>query len=431
MKKTAVAVVMIMAVMAMCACQAWAYEEGPSNTFYGLNAGLLNSGANNNSFFGAAAGYYTVSGTANSFFGIHAGLNNTSSMNVFIGAYAGTSNITGQNNTYVGNESGFFATGSENAALGSGAGYNVLGSGNVFIGYNAGYSWTGSNRLFIDNCFTASGCTDPLIYGEFDNRVVGISGLLVTTDGIRFHDGTTQTTAMTGVTGASNHNAFLGINAGAVNSTGEANTFIGHSAGNTNSTGSYNTMLGFYAGDGSDPADSNNTYVGALAGYKGTGNVMIGYKAGFNETRSNILYIANSETTTPLIYGEFDNKIVKINGKLVFASDERLKKNIEPLKSSLDKVMHLNGVSYEWKSEENQGKGREIGLIAQEVETLIPELVVTDSNGYKAMSYDKMVPVLVEAIKEQQVLIKGLKGEMAKLSAEVNRLKSKDMSAQK
>jgi len=48
------------------------------------------------------------------------------------------------------------------------------------------------------------------------------------------------------------------------------------------------------------------------------------------------------------------------------------------------------------------GKGRDIGLIAQDVEAIIPELVYTDSKGYKSLSYDKIVPVLVEAIKEQQ-----------------------------
>ena len=54
-----------------------------------------------------------------------------------------------------------------------------------------------------------------------------------------------------------------------------------------------------------------------------------------------------------------------------------------------------------------------------------------DSKGYKTLSYDKMVSVLIEAIKEQQAVIKGLKEEMTKLSAEVIKLKSKEMSAQK
>jgi len=116
---------------------------------------------------------------------------------------------------------------------------------------------------------------------------------------------------------------------------------------------------------------------------------------------------------------------VQINGKLVFTSDERLKKNIEPLKSSLDKVMHLNGVSYEWKVAETQGKGRDIGLIAQEVESVLPELVHTDSKGYKALSYDRMAPVFVEAIKEQQRVIQEQSELIKKLSERLSKLEQR------
>ena len=95
---------------------------------------------------------------------------------------------------------------------------------------------------------------------------------------------------------------------------------------------------------------------------------------------------------------------------LVAPSDERYKKNIQQLEQSLDKVTHLTGVSYEWKTEEygDRGfkEGRQIGLIAQEVEKVFPELVQTDSDGYKGVAYDKLVPVLIEAVKEQQKEIK-------------------------
>jgi hypothetical protein len=174
-----------------------------------------------------------------------------------------------------------------------------------------------------------------------------------------------------------------------------------------------------------------------------------------------MLYIDNcfspNDCTATLLTGNFDATLaggrwVKIYGKLVFPSDERLKKNIEPLKSSLDKLIKLKGVSYEWQAEETHGKGRNIGLLAQNVESVLPELVLTDSKGYKSLSYGKIVPVLVEAIKEQQKIIdeqtkklsdkgqivdeqqtvlKEVKGEMAKLRAKVNKLKSRAMTAQK
>jgi hypothetical protein len=91
----------------------------------------------------------------------------------------------------------------------------------------------------------------------------------------------------------------------------------------------------------------------------------------------------------------------------------------------------MNGVSYEWKSDANQGKGRDIGLIAQEVETVLPELVVTDNKGYKSLSYDRVVPVLVEAIKEQQKTIDSQNASIKMLTERLARLESRDMTAQK
>jgi hypothetical protein len=98
-------------------------------------------------------------------------------------------------------------------------------------------------------------------------------------------------------------------------------------------------------------------------------------------------------------------------------SDVTWKKNIEPLSSSLEKVMLLQGVSYDWKTDEYPEKGftdnRQIGFIAQDVEKVFPELVRTDGNGYKAVYYSQMVPVLLEAIKEQQKEISELKQQQA------------------
>ena len=86
------------------------------------------------------------------------------------------------------------------------------------------------------------------------------------------------------------------------------------------------------------------------------------------------------------------------------SSDARWKKNITLLQDSLQKVSQLNGVKFDWKTDEYPDNGfsedRQIGFIAQEVEPIIPELVSTDDNGYKSVSYEKMTAVLVEAVKE-------------------------------
>lgn len=88
-------------------------------------------------------------------------------------------------------------------------------------------------------------------------------------------------------------------------------------------------------------------------------------------------------------------------------SDRRLKEHIEHIDSTLYKVKKLNGYNYYWMDGAPAGlKGYDIGLIAQEVEAVYPEIVqIDDSTGYKTIYYYKFIPVLVEAIKEQQKTI--------------------------
>ncbi len=96
----------------------------------------------------------------------------------------------------------------------------------------------------------------------------------------------------------------------------------------------------------------------------------------------------------------------------LYSSDASLKKNIVSLSGSLEKIKALQGVSFDWKSD---GK-HEIGFIAQDVEKVIPELVVTDTyTGLKSIKYGNIVPVLVEAIKEQQQQIDELRAEISAL----------------
>lgn len=105
-----------------------------------------------------------------------------------------------------------------------------------------------------------------------------------------------------------------------------------------------------------------------------------------------------------------------------YASDGRFKKNIEPLQESLEKVLQLQGVSYEMKTAEfpNQyfNAGQQVGLIAQEVEKIVPEVVSENPDGYKAIDYSKLVPLLIESIKAQQAML-------LKQQAEIDALKKK------
>jgi len=108
-----------------------------------------------------------------------------------------------------------------------------------------------------------------------------------------------------------------------------------------------------------------------------------------------------------------------------YDSDITLKKNIQPLESSLDKVLKLQGVSFEWNEEKVTGPGyiregrKEFGFIAQDVEDIFPDLVSDRRNGEdttKMVKYKNIIAVLVEAIKEQQEQIEELKRTVTKPS---------------
>jgi hypothetical protein len=101
---------------------------------------------------------------------------------------------------------------------------------------------------------------------------------------------------------------------------------------------------------------------------------------------------------------------------IAFASDERLKENIQPLENALDKVLALNGFTYNFneigESLGFDGKTTYVGVSAQQVQAVLPEAVKpapVDSN-YITVQYEKLVPLLIEAIKELKAEINELKG---------------------
>ena len=266
-------------------------------------------------------------------------------------------------------------------------------------------------------------------------------------------------------------NCFLGTMSGQ-NHEGHFNTSIGYQAGFSMEAGmyfndpifysnnaSYNTFLGAFAGYATDLGDKN-VYLGYQAGYNnvGSGNVFIGFQSGAAATNlSNKLYIDNEDTTLPLIQGDFDADYLRIygnvgigtssstsyglvvnggtssnysiyaykggytNGSWYGASDERFKENIQPIENAIDKIMAIKGVTFDWKtstfSEMEFSDRQQIGVIAQDLEKVLPELVSEDEQGYKAVAYDKLTAVLIEAIKEQQDVIEKQQLEIEALKA--------------
>jgi hypothetical protein len=204
-------------------------------------------------------------GGSSTFFGANAGVVNTggggSGANVFVGYDAGDVNTSGSNNSFFGFKAGYSnTTGARNTFGGTVSGYgNTTANDNTYLGYGAGFV----NAL-----------------GTLNTIVGSYAGFLTTSSG----------------------NTLVGANAGYNTGDANDNTFLGTDAGYSNQTGIKNTAIGSSAG------------TAAL----GDNNIFIGHAAGLTETGSNRLYIDTCYTfypcTSPLIYGEFDNFRLRLNG---------------------------------------------------------------------------------------------------------------------
>jgi hypothetical protein len=131
-------------------------------------------------------------------------------------------------------------------------------------------------------------------------------------------------------------------------------------------------------------------------------------------------------TTNPTVKLEVNGRL-KTQG-INELSDVRYKKDIQTLTNALANIEKLRGVSYDWKQaefpEKNFDAKHQIGLIAQELELVFPELVNTDAEGYKSVDYSKLVAVLIEAVKEQQTEITTLQGQVQNQATEMSDLKA-------
>lgn len=124
-----------------------------------------------------------------------------------------------------------------------------------------------------------------------------------------------------------------------------------------------------------------------------------GSKVGINNTVNDLTY--NLEVSGS----------IRASAAVLSNSDERLKENIYPIDNALSRVGQIEGVYFDWKA----GGERQVGVIAQQVEKVLPEVVSEDKNSYLSVDYSKIVPLLIEAINEQNSIIKDLEDRLSKL----------------
>ena len=164
---------------------------------------------------------------------------------------------------------------------------------------------------------------------------------------------------------------------------------------------------------------SNNMYVFSKVDPK-LGKVGIGYPD--LTTLSDRLQVAGNvkvETGKISVDGTLTNDLATSTGHVealafFYRSDKRLKDHITPITDGLEKVLALRGVSFNFK---NSPDLKRIGLIAQEVEAVVPDVVITGEDGFKSVEYGNLVAILIEAVKAQQKEIDVLKKKVENLEA--------------
>jgi trimeric autotransporter adhesin len=398
---------------------AGAVNTNIANTFLGYESGKANTTGYSNSFMGVASGKTNTTGYNNTFVGSTAGYSNTTgNENTFVGYVAGTTNTTGFDNTFLGSYSGLLNTsGAKNTFVGKYTGTNnTTGLRNTFIGDHAGYSnTTGSDNTALGN--------GTIISGTLSNATAIGSGATV----------------------ALNNAVVLGNNANVGIGLSDPYKRLSIKPANTNDGIQVTQVTGGYAGLELFNQTTGGMNWGLLSlgsgNSQGPGNLLF-----YNFSHSSSVLCMEGSTediaiggTNPSGYKLYVNGSGYATGSFVDGSDRRFKKDITPVDNALQLVLSLQGVRYNFRNDvyfpkkdgdttapiaRNFPKGLQVGLIAQDVEKVVPEVVVTDRDGYKGIAYQHLVPLLIEGMKEQQAMLTAKDAKINELEERINRLEA-------
>jgi hypothetical protein len=417
--------------------------SGQQNTAVGYQAGFTATTASGYTFVGYQAGKLTTTGGNCSAFGASALASNTTGFvltaigdgalqknttgyqNVAVGSNSAYNNTTGNTNTTVGANS-FYSntTGSGNTAIGYGCLYtNSTANYNVAVGFEclyfntSGYSNTAvgiwalrGNTTGVNN--TALG-RDAMYYnvtGSY-NTAIGDSALISNTSNSNtavgyqaLYNGTTST-----------QNTAVGQNAEIAVTTGIQNVAFGRTTHSQLTTGSYNVCLGHGSGE-TVASGTNCIAIGYGANHSGgavTYELVIGTNAqtgkgsstGFISAASGSMYQGNNTTTWTT------------------TSDRRLKKNIADNNVGLEKLTQIQVRNFEYRLPEEvdaelkpsdaiKKSGVQLGVIAQELQAVLPECVKTESTGVLSVDADNLTWYMINAIKELKAENDSLKARL-------------------
>jgi hypothetical protein len=347
--------------------------------YYNTASGAYALSGNQSGYYNTASGAYALSGN-------QSGGNNTAS-----GAYALYSNTSGGANTangysaLVGNTTGSYNTASGWAALEN----NGNGTANTANGYEALAANSGGAC-----CNTASGYQALKFNGGGTNTASGYQALYHNTGNSNTADGVFAL--------FSNQNGYNntadGYHALFSNSTGYENTAVGVNSADNETTSHGLACVGYNTCGGSHNLHNAGAF-GTRATVEVSDAIVLGSVAGVNGATTTVrVGIGTTKPTNLLTLGQGGG--LSISDGWATYSSRRWKTNIQPLHNALRMVEQLRGVSYELK---DSGK-HEIGVIAEEVGAVVPEVVTYEENGKDArgVDYSRLTALLIEAVKQQQ-----------------------------
>ena len=365
-----------------------------------------------------------------------------------IGYNAGGS-TTGIRVTAVGEEALYTnSTGARNIALGNQAGYSNNGDNNLFIGVQSGFTnTTGTGNSFVGGMDSNNWPAGYYNTTGSDNNAFGGGALRANTTG---SSNTAIGTGALHLNTTAGNNVAVGYQAGYNNTTGAENTAVGYQALKANTTGSYNTTLGSGAGFGTTTGESSvfvgqnagrsattggsNTIIGTGAGYTGTAlttgynNIYVGTNAAAAAATEQHAIVVGANSTSKGNSTGFINPnsggVYQGNNTTTWSttSDQRLKKNIVNNNSGLEKLTQIQVRNFEYRLPEEvtdlpqdqaiQKTGVQLGVIAQELQVVLPECVKTESTGVLSVDADNLTWYLINAVKELKAEVDSLKSQL-------------------
>ncbi len=445
-------------------CESLFFNTAQSNTATGFASLYSNTTGNSNSAFGSEALTDNTTGSSNTACGNKALTSNTTGFaNSSLGDHALYNNKTGVNNTAIGANALYINNGNWNTAIGeASAFYNYTGSRNTSVGnYSLYKNYSGKYNTAIGNC--------SLLRNQYGSSLVAVGDSALLNNG----DGGDSTLGL--------YNTAVGAQSFTSNTTGNYNTALGYKTDVLSSGLNYATALGSKA----HVAVSNALVLGGT----GDAYVKVGIGTAAPENLLDIVSPASSDADVRVLSPDAHKSSLKLfesgnygyefqyngnNDKLnlwsrTFAgnegirmtwlkngnvgigtqtpsyklqigiagdgsqaranawntfSDKRWKTNIVLIDNPLKKLQSINGYYYNWKN--GTDKSTQVGVIAQEVEKVLPEIVSTDDEGYKSLDYSKLAPLLIEAVKQQQQIISKQNEQILQLQkkiAEIDALK--------